>query len=45
MFVKRPCHKKTYMEKQRKKQPQAFKTADTDIQKTRNLPGNKESKH
>lgn len=43
MFVKRPCHKKTYMEEQREKQLQVFKTAD--IQKARNLPGNKESKH
>lgn len=33
------------MEEQKKKQLQVFKTADTDIQKTRNLPGTKESKH
>lgn len=43
MFVKRPHHKKTYMEEQREKQLQVFKAAD--IQKARNLPGNKESKH
>lgn len=42
MLVKRPCHKKTYMEEQREKQLQVFKTAD--IQKARNLPGNEESK-
>lgn len=45
MFVDTTCHNQTYMEEKRKKELQVFKTADTGIQKTRNLQGNKESKH
>lgn len=50
MPLKKQPQTKPYLEEQgkknkRKKQQQLFKTADTDIQKTRNLPGNTESKH